>query len=81
MEYVKLQMDPSGDIALIGDKPKFYQTFINFLNEKFKTEDSISTTFKDPLFRTNLVSKNLDARTIAEIAPYPCAVLNNACTS
>ena len=63
-------MDPSGDIALIGDKPKFYQTFINFLNEKFKTEDTISTTFKDPTFRSSLVSKNLDARTIVEIAPY-----------
>lgn len=60
------------DIQLIADKPRFYQSFIDFVNcdQSQYTDPHITETFKQSDFRYQLVHKRVDARLIKEVAPY-----------
>ena len=56
--------------SLIPEKPKFYQTFLDVLEEEFSLDEQINSNFKDSGFRNSLIGKKIDARTIMEMAPY-----------
>jgi hypothetical protein len=66
------------NIQLVGDTPKFYQSFLDLNNEKFEIDPETASDVSNPGFRSTLMKKNNDYRLIEEIAPYVAPLVKKA---
>jgi hypothetical protein len=60
---------------LIGDKPKFFQYYLDMLDLDPTLDPEIASGMKDPSYRRELTSHGLDPALVVELAPYVRSML------